>query len=140
MRESSQSFAVARPADAATGSLDASGLGFFGWRREQMPWQRLCAQRALVSGTTATTPVGRHDHAVSHAVTQLSVQLAADCGCVSRQIERDLTWISRVASCGRCCALALMHRHSSVRRSSKFLQSSHMCNLRRGPAGSTQQF
>ena len=61
------------------GPLTPSGLGFFGWRREQMPWQRLCAQRALVSGTTATTPVGRHDHAVSHAVTQLSVQLAADC-------------------------------------------------------------
>ena len=76
------------------GPLTPRALGFFGWRREQMPWQRLCAQRALVSGTTATTPVGRHGHAVSHAVTQLSVQLAADCGCVSRQIERDLTWIS----------------------------------------------
>ena len=74
-----------------------------------MPWHRLCSQCAAVSGTTAAT-FGRH--AVSRAVTQLVIHLlvTADCGCVSRQIELDLTWISRVVGCGRCCAIAVMHQ------------------------------
>ena len=106
-----------------------------------MPWQRLCAQCAAVSRTTATT-FGRHSvsRAVTQLVTQLQVLVTADCGFVSLQIELDLTWISRVAGCGRCCVIAVMHRHASVRRSSRCLQNFQKCNLRREGAGSTQQF
>jgi len=89
VRECVQGIVVVPPADAGTGSPDSSGLeSFGGWREEaEMPRQRLCAQRAVDSGTTATT-FGRR--AVSHAVPQLVVQLlvTADCGCVSHQITQ----------------------------------------------------